>query len=66
MKVLRMDFEIYSQLVRAGRLIAFHDFADHPSKTECAVNAYWNEIKKMTMNILKSLTIETSSVQELN
>jgi predicted O-methyltransferase YrrM len=45
-KGVKEDFEMYSPLVRKGGVIAFHDITKHPSKTECKVNEFWDEIKK--------------------
>jgi predicted O-methyltransferase YrrM len=42
---VKKDFEMYSPLVRKGGVIAFHDIAKHPIKTECEVNEFWDEIK---------------------
>lgn len=43
---VKRDFELYSQLVRKGGIIAFHDIAPHPPETKCEVSKFWNEIKK--------------------
>jgi predicted O-methyltransferase YrrM len=42
---VRTDFEMYSPLVRAGGMIAFHDIVQHPADLECGVCDFWNEIK---------------------
>jgi predicted O-methyltransferase YrrM len=42
---VKMDFKMYSPLVRAGGIIAFHDIVKHPPETGCRVNTLWNEIK---------------------
>jgi len=42
---VKMDFEIYSKLVRSGGIIAFHDICPHPPETECEVDKFWREIK---------------------
>ena len=42
---VKMDYEMYSPLVRPGGIIAFHDIVPHPSKTRCEVSKFWNEIK---------------------
>jgi len=42
---VKMDFEMYSPLVREGGIIAFHDIIEHPPETGCNVNTFWNEIK---------------------
>lgn len=46
---VRMDYEMYSPLVRMGGWIGFHDIniADYKFKNPCAVvdvNRYWNEL----------------------
>jgi len=47
---VKNDFEMYSQLVRHGGVIAFHDIAKHPPELNCNVDRYWNEIKKHYKN----------------
>jgi predicted O-methyltransferase YrrM len=42
---VKRDYEMYSGLVRAGGLIAFHDVAHHPERLECHVDRFWDEIK---------------------
>ena len=42
---IKRDFEMYSPLIRKGGIIAFHDICQHPPKTGCEVNRFWNEIK---------------------
>jgi predicted O-methyltransferase YrrM len=43
---VKQDFEMYSQLVRPGGVIALHDIADHPADTGCEVSRFWKEIKR--------------------
>lgn len=43
---VKMDFEMYSPLVRKGGVVAFHDIAEHPVERKCEVSRFWNEIKK--------------------
>jgi len=43
---VKMDFEMYSPLVRKGGIIAFHDIVEFPPGTGCEVNRFWNEIKR--------------------
>jgi len=43
---VKRDFEIYSQYVRSGGMIVFHDIAVHQSNTGCEVNKFWGEVKK--------------------
>ena len=42
---VKQDFEMYSPLVRAGGLIAFHDICHHAAKANCHVDAFWHEIR---------------------
>lgn len=41
----KADFEDYSQFVRPGGWIAFHDIVDHPNVPGCDVNLLWGEIR---------------------
>lgn len=43
-KGVKRDFELYSDLVRPGGVIAFHDIAEHPTPA-CEVSKFWSEIK---------------------
>ncbi len=43
---VRMDFEMFSPLVKEGGIIAFHDIVVHPAETGCKVSEFWDEIKK--------------------
>ncbi len=43
---VRMDFEMFSPLVKNGGLIAFHDIVLHPPETGCEVSKFWDEIKQ--------------------
>ena len=42
---VRRDFELYSPLVVADGLIAFHDILPHAQAPLCQVNVFWDEIK---------------------
>ena len=42
---IKMDFEMYSPLVRRRGPIAFYDIVEHPPETVCEVSRFWNEIK---------------------
>jgi len=44
-EAVRRDFELYSPLVRAGGLIAFHDILPHPRAPLCQVDTFWKEVK---------------------
>jgi predicted O-methyltransferase YrrM len=41
----KMDFELYSQLVREGGLVAFHDIVPTDLHLDIEVPEFWNEIK---------------------
>jgi predicted O-methyltransferase YrrM len=43
---VKEDFEMYSQLVRKGGVVAFHDIVEHPTETGCEVNKFWKEVKR--------------------
>jgi predicted O-methyltransferase YrrM len=45
-KGVKKDFELYSQLVIKGGIIAFHDIVPHPPETVCEVDKFWDEIKQ--------------------
>ncbi len=42
---VKADFQMYSQLVRKGGLIAFHDICKGPPEFVGEVHRFWNEIK---------------------
>ena len=42
---VKQDFEMYSPLVKAGGLIAFHDICEHEPRINCHVQDFWNEIR---------------------
>lgn len=42
---VKLDFETYSPLVRAGGIVAFHDIASDNPKIGIEVHRFWNEIK---------------------
>ena len=43
---VKRDFEMYSPLVRAGGVIAFHDIVAHPPEAQCHVHEFWVEVKQ--------------------
>lgn len=43
---VKKDFEMYSQLVKRGGAITFHDVAVHTPESGCLVHLFWEEIKK--------------------
>jgi predicted O-methyltransferase YrrM len=52
---VKLDFEMYSPLVRRGGIIAFHDIVPGPEKHVGGVPIFWNEIKNQfkTLEIVK-------------
>jgi len=44
-KGVKKDFEMYSNLVGEGGLIAFHDIVQGPLESVGDVPSFWNEIK---------------------
>lgn len=43
---VKMDYEMYSPLVRKGGIIAFHDIVLHLNVPRCEVEKFWKEVKK--------------------
>jgi predicted O-methyltransferase YrrM len=43
---VKMDFEMYSPLVKKGGIIAVHDIAIHSQESSCEVKRFWDEIKE--------------------
>jgi predicted O-methyltransferase YrrM len=43
---VKLDFLLYSPLVRPGGIIAFHDIAEHRKETGGDVPRFWNEVKR--------------------
>jgi cephalosporin hydroxylase len=43
---VRADFELYSPLVRAGAMIAFHDIVPNPSGDGGDVERFWSELRE--------------------
>ena len=48
---VKMDFEMYSQLMRRGGIVAFHDILPHDRKHDpdgsVGVHRFWQEIKQI-------------------
>jgi predicted O-methyltransferase YrrM len=42
---VKMDFDMYSPLVRKGGLVAFHDVSTHPAEKKCDVDKFWREVR---------------------
>ena len=42
---IKMDFEMYSPLVRRGGLVAFHDICVHTPEEKCEVDKFWQEVR---------------------
>ncbi len=43
---VKLDFDMYSPLVRKGGVVALHDIVAHDANTGCEVGAFWSEIKQ--------------------
>jgi predicted O-methyltransferase YrrM len=43
---VKLDFEMYSPLVRPGGVIGFHDIVGHPPEAQCHVKEFWDEVKQ--------------------
>jgi predicted O-methyltransferase YrrM len=43
---VKMDYEMYSRLVRPGGIIAFHDIVEHPRHLNVGVPRFWRELKR--------------------
>jgi predicted O-methyltransferase YrrM len=43
---VKIDFEMYEPLVKAGGIIVLHDIIPHRQESGCGVDKYWGEIKK--------------------
>jgi len=43
---VKTDYEMYSELVRPGGIIAFHDIVEHPQHPDVGVPRFWQELKK--------------------
>jgi cephalosporin hydroxylase len=43
---VKRDFELYSELVRSGGLIAFHDIRPNPTNQQIQVFKLWDELKQ--------------------
>ncbi len=41
---VKKDYEMYSELVAPGGLIAFHDICVHAPETQCEVSKFWQEL----------------------
>jgi len=53
---VRLDFELYSPLVRGGGIIVMHDVAQHQPDSTCNVRQYWQELQSRyaTREIIES------------
>lgn len=47
---VKMDFEMYSPLVRTGGLVAFHDICPNSVDKTCGVDRFWREIRTKYKN----------------
>ena len=52
---VKKDFEMYSQLVLKGGIIALHDIAIHPPETNIFVHDFWEELKNQYQNQCKEI-----------
>jgi len=43
---VKKDFEMYSPLIKAGGIIAFHDIIVYPPEDGCEVDKLWSELKR--------------------
>jgi predicted O-methyltransferase YrrM len=48
---VRRDFELYSPLLSASGLVAFHDILPHPEHSRCEVHLFWKEVKERYRHI---------------
>jgi predicted O-methyltransferase YrrM len=44
---VKKDYDLYSNFVKDGGLIAFHDIVKHKDITNCNIYDFWNELKKV-------------------
>jgi predicted O-methyltransferase YrrM len=44
---VKLDFKMYSELVRPGGIIAFHDIVPNPNFGDIQVPVFWNELKSV-------------------
>lgn len=42
---VKMDFQMYSPLVRSGGIVAFHDIVTYKRDSNCQVERFWREVK---------------------
>jgi predicted O-methyltransferase YrrM len=42
---VKADYDLYSQFVRPGGLIAFHDIVPHQHNDQCRVHEFWAELR---------------------
>ncbi|MGH9467964.1 MAG: class I SAM-dependent methyltransferase, partial [Terriglobales bacterium] len=42
---VKADYEMYSPMVRAGGVVAFHDIVEHPPEYGVGVGRFWREIR---------------------
>ena len=47
---VKMDFEMYSPLLRPGGLVAFHDICPNAKDKTCGVDRFWHEIRTKSKN----------------
>jgi predicted O-methyltransferase YrrM len=42
---VKVDYGLYSGLVRPGGLVALHDIVPHPARASCRVHEFWAELR---------------------
>jgi predicted O-methyltransferase YrrM len=48
---VKRDFELYSPLLSANALVAFHDILPHGEHSRCKVHLFWDELKNRYRHI---------------
>jgi len=48
---VRRDFELYSPLLAANGLVAFHDILPHRNDRRCEVDRFWREVREQYRHI---------------
>ena len=48
---VKRDFEMYSQLVATGGIVALHDIVHHPGDPDCEVDVFWRELSTVRRSI---------------
>jgi predicted O-methyltransferase YrrM len=48
---VRRDFELYSPLLAANGLVAFHDILPHRQHSRCEVDRFWKEVREQYRHV---------------